>query len=100
MNEPIWRESALLDLDRIVSYVFSRNPVAAAALDQAIRSRARKAAQFPHAARRGRTAGTREAVVARTYILVYRLSEHGADPTVEIISVVHCRQDYPRRIAN
>jgi toxin ParE1/3/4 len=41
--------------------------------------------------RSGRVPGTREAVVHPNYILVY----HVTADAVEIISLVHARQEYP-----
>jgi toxin ParE1/3/4 len=45
----------------------------------------------PFLYRPGRVAGTREAVVHPNYILVYRVTAEA----VEIVSVVHARQQYP-----
>jgi toxin ParE1/3/4 len=41
--------------------------------------------------RPGRIPGTREAVVHPNYIVVYRVTAEA----VEIVSVVHARQEYP-----
>ena len=41
--------------------------------------------------RTGRVEGTREAVVHPNYILIYRV----ATDAVEIVAVVHARQEYP-----
>ncbi len=41
--------------------------------------------------RPGRADGTREAVVHPNYLLIYRI----VLDTVEIVNVVHARQDYP-----
>ena len=45
----------------------------------------------PHMFRPGRVAGTREAVVHPNYILVYRVTGEA----VEIVRLVHSRQQYP-----
>ena len=97
MNEPIWRAAALKDLDDIVSYIFLRNPDAAAELDRAIRARARLAARFPDAARSGRVPGTREAVVKKNIVLVYRATGRlgSTNNDVTILRVLHSRQRYP-----
>ena len=41
--------------------------------------------------RAGRTEGTREAVVHPNYVLVYRVG----NDAVEVVSVMHSRQQYP-----
>lgn len=41
--------------------------------------------------RAGRVDGTREAVVHPNYILVYRVG----DAAIDILAVLHTRQDYP-----
>jgi plasmid stabilization system protein ParE len=41
--------------------------------------------------RAGRAGGTREAVVHPNYILIYRVTSNA----VEIVSLVHARQEYP-----
>jgi len=41
--------------------------------------------------RSGRVPGTREAVITPNYILVYRVTEDA----VEIVNLMHTRQQYP-----
>ncbi|MCI1740251.1 MAG: type II toxin-antitoxin system RelE/ParE family toxin [Pseudomonas veronii] len=41
----------------------------------------------------GRLSGTREMVVHPNYLVVYRVTEH-----VEIVMVLHTRQEYPRDV--
>jgi plasmid stabilization system protein ParE len=45
----------------------------------------------PYIYRPGRAPGTREAVVHPNYILVYRVTAEA----VEIVNLVHARQQYP-----
>jgi addiction module RelE/StbE family toxin len=87
----VWRASALDDLDQIISYIAERDISAADGLQAAIEACAERLAEHPFMYRTGRVAGTREAVVHPNYILIYRVT---AD-AVEIISLVHARQEYP-----
>ncbi|GBL53588.1 hypothetical protein PCLA_01f0743 [Pseudomonas citronellolis] len=48
-------------------------------------------AQHPYLYRHGRVPGTREVVVHPNYILVYRIDAE----CIEVISVLHSRQEYP-----
>jgi len=87
----VWRAGALDDLETIISYIADRNAAAAERLQLAIESCAEGLPEHPFLYRPGRVAGTREAVVHPNYILIYGVR---AD-TVEIIAVVHSRQQYP-----
>ena len=87
----IWRESARDDLRAIISYIAERNPPAAGRLQEAIEACAEGLAERPFMYRPGRVKGTREAVVHPNYIVIYRVTTDA----VEIVSVVHARQDYP-----
>ena len=91
MKRVVWRAQALDDLETIVTYIADRNAPAAERLHKAIEACADLLAAHPLAFRPGRVTGTREAVVHPNYILIYRVL---AD-TVEIVSVVHARQQYP-----
>ena len=86
-----WRPQALADLAAIIGYIAERNLSAADRLQALIEACAERLPDHPFAYRRGRVAGTREAVVHPNYLLVYRI---GAE-AVEIVSVLHARQPYP-----
>lgn len=87
----VWRASALADLTTIIRYIAERNLLAAEELQGAIENCAERLPEHPFLYRTGRVDDTREAVVHPNYILIYRV---GAD-TVEIVSVIHARQQYP-----
>lgn len=87
----IWRESARDDARAIFNYIAKRNVAAAARLQSAIELCAEGLSERPFMYRPGRVPGTREAVVHPNYILVYRVTAEA----VEIVSVVHARQEYP-----
>jgi toxin ParE1/3/4 len=87
----VWRASALEDLKSIIAYIAERNAPATERLHLAIEACAEGLRERPLLYRPGRVEGTREAVVHPNYILIY---EVGAE-TVEIIAVVHSRQQYP-----
>ena len=87
----VWRARALADLKSIVEYIADRNAAAAMRLHSAIEACTRRLRERPFLHRPGRVEGTREAVVHPNHILIYRV---GAD-TVEIVRVVHSRQQYP-----
>ena len=87
----IWLEPALEQLETILDYIAARNEDAARRLQLAIETCAEGLADRPFMYRPGRVPGTREAVVHPNYILVYRVTAEA----VEIVSVVHARQQYP-----
>lgn len=86
-----WRAQAVDDLESIIAYIADRNLPAAERLHAAIEACADALPAHPHAFRPGRVAGTREAVVHPNYILIYRV----LDDRVEVVNVVHARQQYP-----
>lgn len=87
----IWLERALEDQDAILDYIADRNEAAAERMLAAIEAFAERLPDHPHMCRPGRVAGTREAVVHPNYILIYRVT----DDAVEIVRLVHSRQQYP-----
>ena len=91
MLKLIWRESAIADAERIVEYIGEFNLDAALRLRRSLYDCAERLAAHPFMYRRGRAKETREAVVHPNYVLIYRVT---AD-TVEILKVVHTRQQYP-----
>lgn len=86
-----WRASALADLRQIIEYISERDAAAAERLLAMIEACAERLPEHPFLYRPGRIAGTREAVVHPNYILVYRVTAEA----VEVVSLVHARQQYP-----
>jgi toxin ParE1/3/4 len=87
----IWLEPALEQLETILDYIAARDEGAAWRLQLAIEACAERLPEHPFLYRPGRVEGTREAVVHPNYIIVYRVTTDA----VEIVSVVHARQEYP-----
>jgi toxin ParE1/3/4 len=87
----IWRAGAVSDLETILSFIADRNLLAADSLLAAIETCTERLPEHPYLYRTGRVDGTREAVVHPNYIVIYRV---GVD-AIEIVNVVHARQQYP-----
>lgn len=87
-----WRPEARNDLANIIDYIAQRNDSAALQLLQDIEDAVFKLPLQPEAYRPGRVPGTRELVVRPNYLVVYRLTP----ATIEIVTVMHARQQYPR----
>ena len=91
MRTLVWREAARADLRRIVLYIAERNLPAARQMRLLIEEAVLPLVRHPYLFRAGRVPGTRELVAHPNYIVVYRVS----DEMVEIVSVLHARQQYP-----
>lgn len=87
----IWLEPAVEQLETILDYIAERSEGAADRLQLAIEACAEALPDHPFLYRPGRVEGTREAVVHPNYIIIYRVTAEA----VEILGVVHARQDYP-----
>jgi addiction module RelE/StbE family toxin len=87
----IWLERALEDQDLILDYITERNEAAAEDLYAAINACCQRILKHPFMYRPGRAPGTREAVVHPNYILIYCVTGEA----VEIVRLVHSRQQYP-----
>ena len=87
----IWLPAARRDLETIIRYIAERDTGAAQGLTSLIENCAERLAEHPFMYRAGRAGGTREAVVHPNYILIYRVTSNA----VEIVSLVHARQEYP-----
>jgi addiction module RelE/StbE family toxin len=86
-----WLTKARNNLATIIEYIAERNDEAATELQGEIERAASQLPEHPYLYRYGRVAGTREIVVHPNYLVVYRIK-----PTViEIINVLHTRQQYP-----
>ncbi|MFJ4064038.1 type II toxin-antitoxin system RelE/ParE family toxin [Pseudomonas sp. NPDC089996] len=87
----VWRRMALKDRFRIMEHISQDNPAAAILLDETFREKARRAAQTPALYKMGRYPGTREIVVKPNYVMIYRR----VDSCVEIVRILHARQQWP-----
>ncbi|WP_449430668.1 type II toxin-antitoxin system RelE/ParE family toxin [Pseudomonas putida] len=87
----VWRDMAGRDRSRIMEHIALRDPGAAILLDETFREKAQRAAQSPLIYKPGRVRGTREIVVRRNYIMIYRI----AHDCVEIVRILHARQKWP-----
>jgi addiction module RelE/StbE family toxin len=84
-----WRPEARAELRAILEYIVERN-IAAASVREAIETATTAVPQHPYLYRLGRVLGTREIVVHPHYLVIYRITDR-----VEILSVLHGRQEYP-----
>lgn len=87
----LWRTKARSSLAQINGYIADRNPIAAQRLKDAIEQSVSNLPQHPYLYRSGLIAGTREIVVHPNYVVVYRVTASA----IEVIIVLHSRQQYP-----
>ena len=87
----IWRGSARADLAAIIRYIADEDIQAARRLKDHLESVVLPLAEHPYLYRPGRVPGTRELVAHPNYVLVYRV----AADCIEVVSVLHSRQEYP-----
>jgi toxin ParE1/3/4 len=87
-----WRASAREDLADIIGFIAQKNPAAARRMKALIEAATLPAAEHPYLFRSGLVPGTREIVAHPNYIVVY----HVATTAIEILAVVHSRQQYPK----
>ena len=85
-----WRPEAVADLWEILEYIDERNPQAAEELYAEIERATSALPEHPYFYRLGRVPNTREIIVHPNYLVIYRLTDG-----IEILSVLHARQQYP-----
>ena len=86
-----WTNESKLDLKEILSFINDKNPQAADKLVYQIFEAVEQLVAHPYLYRVGVVGATREIVVHPNYVVVYRVTnEH-----IEILSVLHARQQYP-----
>ncbi|SER91741.1 addiction module toxin, RelE/StbE family [Vreelandella subterranea] len=91
MSLPIhWHDEAINDLFELVVYIAERDPQAARRLRIRIEAAISSVAEHPYLHQVGRLPGTREIVAHPNFIVVYQVTDR-----IEVISVVHSRQNYP-----
>jgi len=86
-----WSAAARHDLADIFDYVWQRNPDAATELRADIVKAAESLTEHPFLYRKGRVAGTREAVVHPNYIVIHRVGSG----IVSVLRVLHSARQYP-----
>jgi toxin ParE1/3/4 len=67
-----WTQTALRTLDEIAQYIAQDNPARAASIVKELRQSTEKLASFPGMGRAGRVHGTRELVIHKNYLAIYR----------------------------
>ncbi len=87
----VWLDCALQDLQAITEFIAEFNPIAAQQLVDRLTEDADSLGVLPARYRRGRIVGTHELVSHPNYILVYRHTV----VAIEILNVIHARQQYP-----
>ena len=90
---PVWKPAAVEDRRAIARYIAKDSPQAAVAVVDAVMEQAVQLDANARMGRPGRVEGTREWVVHPNYVIVYRLI--GAPEKVEILRVLHARQQWP-----
>lgn len=91
MRQILWSSPARADLAQIIEYIAQRNPPAARRMKSLIEDALMPTLRHPFLYRAGRVVGTREIVVHPNYIVVYAAS----DDAVDVLRVLHSRQQYP-----
>ena len=87
----IWSELSRAQMRAISKFISQHDPAAADRLLDRIAMQAERLTDYPYLYREGRVPGTRDALLHPNYLLVYRVT---AD-SVEILRVLHTRQQYP-----
>jgi toxin ParE1/3/4 len=87
----VWTDDATSDLLAILDYIGAHDVAAADRLNDLLQRAAGRLPLHPYMHRRGRVAGTREAIVHPNYLIIYRVSREA----IEILAVVHARRRYP-----
>ena len=91
----LWLNKAQQDLLDAFDYILADDSSAAVRIRNKIQEAVTMLAKQPHMGRQGRVFGTRELVITGTpYIVVYRAK----DRVVQILRVLHGRQQWPNRI--
>lgn len=86
-----WRPQARKSLKKIVLYIAERNLPAALAMRHRIEDAVLPLSEHPYLFKIGRVRGTREIVAHPNYIIIYRVQVD----CVEVLDVVHSRQQFP-----
>ena len=88
----VWLPSARRNLATIVAFIAQDNPAAARSMKSLIEAATLPLAEHPYLFRVGRVPGTREVVAHPNYIVVYRVTA----TSIQVLRVLHARQQYPK----
>ena len=86
-----WRAEARANLSSIIRFIANESPPAARRMRGLIEDSVLPAAEHPYLYHSGKVPGTREIIAHPNYIVVYRVT---AD-RIEVVNVLHARQEYP-----
>ena len=84
-----WTKTALRSVDEIAGYIAKDNPLRATTFVQALKNAVTKLQDHPGMGRAGRVPGTRELVLHKNYLAIYRV--RGDD--VEILRLHHAARN-------
>lgn len=87
----MWRPEAQAALYHLISYIADHDPAAARRMLSRIIEAVEPARTYPEIGRVGRALGTRQIVAHPNYLVIY----HVLPTVVEVLDVVHARQEYP-----
>ena len=86
-----WGKLATADVDSILDYISDHAPSAPSKVIKTIEDRVSSLRSYPQMGRLGRVEGTRELVIPKSYVVVYK-----EDPEeVVILRVLHTKQQWP-----
>lgn len=86
-----WTPEAEDDRAQIFDYIAADSPRSAIKMDELFSKAAAQLADHPQYGRTGRITGTREAVVHKSYCLVYEIEQE----TVWVLALVHTARQWP-----
>jgi toxin ParE1/3/4 len=83
-----WTKQALRNVDQIAAYISKNNAARATSFVKELREKTQQLEVFPGLGRPGRVLGTRELVLHKNYLAIYRVKEQ----QVEILRLHHVAQ--------
>ena len=84
-----WTKTALRTIDEIAGFIAQDNPERATSFVRELRDSTGKLESFPGMGRAGRVHGTRELVIHKNYIAIYRVKGEN----LEILRIYHVAQN-------
>jgi addiction module RelE/StbE family toxin len=92
----VFDDKAVEDLEDIYRFISAENPHAARSVVNRIVASVERLADFPHMARDGKVADTREWVIPRLpYIAVYRV--YAESQELVVVGLFHVAREWPER---